>query len=85
MIVRARVLNEAFAAWRLGDKAEVPHGTIAWLFPWYRKQDRFTEKHHQTRLGYERAMRYVEEMSMKTGTFGQRQAGAVDGPAADKL
>lgn len=85
VIVRARVLNEAFKAWRLGDKAEVPHGTIAWLFAWYRKQERFTDKRHQTRIGYERAMRYVEEMSMKTGTLGQRQAGAVDGPAADKL
>jgi len=29
-------------------------------------------------------MRFVEGMPMKTGTFGGRQAGAVDGPAADK-
>ncbi|MBB4837256.1 hypothetical protein HNP52_000307 [Sphingomonas kyeonggiensis] len=84
-IVRARVLNETFSAWRLGEQQELTHGTVAWLFDWYRKQDRFTSKRHQTRVGYRKQMDFVEAMAMKIGAFGQRQAGAVDGPVADKL
>lgn len=85
VITRAKVLNETFAAWRRGDEPELTHGTVAWLFDWYRKQDRFTSKRHQTRTGYRRQMDFIEAMEMKVGTFGQRQAGAVDGPVADKL
>ncbi|WP_380925402.1 hypothetical protein [Sphingomonas leidyi] len=85
VITRARVLNETFKAWRLGEQQELTPGTVAWLFDWYRKQDRFTSKRHQTRTGYRRQMDFVEAMPMKVGTFGQRQAGAVDGPVADRL
>lgn len=84
-ITRAKVLNEAFKAWRLGEKQELTPGTVAWLFDWYRRQERFTSKRHQTRIGYRRQMDFIEAMAMKAGTFGQRQAGAVDGPVADKL
>jgi len=84
-ISRAEIINATFKSWRTGERMELAQGTVAWLFDWYRKQDRFTAKRHQTRMGYKRCMDFIEAMEMKIGTMGQRQANAVDGPAADKL
>lgn len=85
VFTRAKVLNETFKAWRIGEQQEITRGTVEWLFDWYRKQDKFTSKRHQTRVGYKRQMDFIEAMEMKVGTLGQRQAAAVDGPTADKL
>lgn len=84
-IDKGKALNSAFKEWRLGGGGELVPGTVRWLFNWYRQQERFTKNRHSTRKGYRTAMDMVEEMEMKVGKFGQRQAGAVDGPAADRL
>jgi hypothetical protein len=84
-IERANALNEAFKQWREGEGAKLTPGTVQWLFDWYRRLEKFTELRHNTRAGYRIAMDAVESMAMRTGTFGQRRAAAVDATAADML
>ncbi|WCT73971.1 hypothetical protein PQ455_01680 [Sphingomonas naphthae] len=85
-IPRADALNAAFKEWRLGaGRTELVPGSVRWLFDWYRKSERYTTKAWKTRKGYKVAMDGVEAMAMKIGIFGDRQAGAIDAPAADKL
>lgn len=84
-ITKGKAINEAFKAWRLGEKQELTPGSVAWLFDWYRKQDKYLKNRHTTRTGYKQCMDDVEAMAMKVGTLGTRQASAVDGPTADTL
>ena len=40
-------LNEAFKEWRTGRGGDVlVKGDVAWLFAWYREQERFTKNAH---------------------------------------
>ncbi len=84
-ITKANALNEAFREWRTGAEAKASHGSVKWLFAWYRQQDKFKKRRHKTRKGYAECMDAVCEMAMKVGFFGTRRAGAIDGPAADAL
>jgi hypothetical protein len=84
-IARAEALNEAFKEWRDGIETKAAPGTVQWLFAWYREQKKFVQRAHKTRKGYLEAMTAVEEMAMKSGKLGTRQASAVDGPSADRL
>lgn len=84
-IAKANVLNLTFSEWRKGAAEKPMTGTIRWLFDWYRKHERFTGLRHATRTGYRIAMNAVDAMEMRTGTFGLRQASAIDATAADKL
>lgn len=84
-IRKGEIINAAFDGWKKGDKAELVEGTVAWLFAWYRNQDRFTTKTYKTKADYRRIMDRVVAEKMKTGTFGQRRAGAINAEAADRL
>jgi hypothetical protein len=84
-ITKAEHLNEALDHWREGIRYRAVEGSVQWLFSWYRQQEKFKELAHKTRKGYEECMAAVEEISMKVGKFGTRQAGGVDGPIADRL
>ncbi|WP_419827698.1 tyrosine-type recombinase/integrase [Sphingomonas sp.] len=84
-IAKADVLNATFAEWREGSPEKPTTGTIRWLFDWYRRHERFTGLRHASRAGYRIAMDAVDAIEMRTGTFGLRQAAAVDAAAADTL
>ncbi len=84
-ITRATAINDAFRQWRQGQQSTLAPGSIAWLFNWYREGERYKGLRHLTRKGYRVAMDMVEATEMKVGTFGARQAKAIDATAADKL
>jgi len=85
---KAEALNVALAEWRKaeGSQGLVP-GTVAWLFDWYRKQDRFLSNASKTRTDYKKLMDMLAEFETKAKApkFGARRAADVDGAAADKL
>ncbi|WP_164541282.1 hypothetical protein [Sphingomonas sp. S-NIH.Pt1_0416] len=84
-ITHAEALNKAFKEWREGALSKVVPGSVAWLFGWYRKLEKFTALRHNTRAGYQVCMNQIEDIAMKAGTFGQRKASAIDATAADTL
>ncbi len=84
-INRAKALNEAFTQWREGETAKLTPGSVAWLFDWYRRLDKFGDLRHNTRSGYRLAMDMVAAIEMRAGTVGQRRAAAFDATAADAL
>ncbi|MDB5725740.1 MAG: hypothetical protein JWQ16_2494 [Novosphingobium sp.] len=84
-ITKAEAINAGFREWRLGVDAAPIKGTVRWLFAWYRTQDAYKALRHKTRAEYLSIMNVVESVAMKTGTFGDRRAGAIDAEAADKL
>lgn len=84
-ITHANAINAAFKEWREGALSKVVPGSVAWLFEWYRKTDRFTSLRHNSRAGYQVCMTQIEDVAMRAGTFGQRKAAAIDATAADAL
>lgn len=84
-VSKAEAQNAAFAEWRKGIQHHLAPGSVKWLFDWYRADERFTGKAYMTRKGYRVAMDAVEEIAMKVGKFGERQARAIDATAADML
>lgn len=85
-IRRGEIMGEALDAWRTGSVGEKSvHGTVAWLFAWYREQDRFTDKSAKTRKDYAAIMGRIALEPMKVGTLGQRRASAVNAAAADTI
>lgn len=84
-IARAKALNEAFRQWREGETAQPAPGTVAWLFDWYRRLEKFTDLRHNTRTGYKLAMDQVAAIDLRAGTVGQRRAVGLDATAADAL
>lgn len=81
----AAVQNDALDDWRQGKVQTLPHGSVAWLFAWYREQERFTDKVAKTRKDYAQIMDRLKDEAMKVGTFGQRKAAAVTASAADTI
>ena len=84
-IERAAIQNEALDAWRAGIVQQLRPGSVAWLFAWYRDQDRYTSKAAKTRKDYLLIMNRLVDEPMKLGTLGQRRAGAVNATAADTI
>lgn len=84
-VERAESLNATFDSWMRGETREQAQGSVAWLFAWYRKQERFISKSAKTRRDYEGYMDRICAVTMKQGTFGDKKASAIEGAAADKL
>lgn len=84
-ITRGNAINEAFREWRQGVTTKLAPGSVAWLFKWYRGLEKFTDLRTVTRTGYKLAMDMVEQVEMKVGVFGTRQAKTIDATAADRL
>lgn len=80
------IMNDCLDGWRRGTEGTrlVP-GTVAWVFDWYRNQDRYLTNKAKTRGDYKRLMDMLVDEPMKIGTFGQRRAGAVNASAADTI
>lgn len=85
VIEKADHLNAAFEDWRLGVFTRLTQGSVAWLFHWYRGQERFKRKAARTRKDYLAVMDALCAYPMKIGTFGERRAGAVDATTVDTL
>lgn len=85
-IKKAEALNATLDEWRTGiRKAEHVPGSVAWLFAWYRQQDRFTERAWKTRKDYSRLMDRLENHKLKTRFFGQVEASKVQAHHADAV
>lgn len=82
---QADELNAVFDSWMAGETTEIAKGSVAWLFAWYRTQDRFTSKSAKTRKDYQRIMDRICDVPMKVGTLGEKKASAIDAETADKL
>ncbi len=81
-------LNEALAEWRKGEGGKsLVRGTVAWLFGWYRKQDRFLKNAAKTRSDYGKLMEMLIDFETKAGRppLGKQSAARVDASVADKL
>lgn len=79
------ILNDCLDGWRKGSGPKLVPGTVAWLFDWYRNQDRYLTKKAKTRNDYKRLMDTLVDETMKVGTFGQRSAAVVNAVAADTI
>lgn len=85
-IQKAENLNEAFREWRIDLGSTKPaEGTIAWMFTWYRQQERFTKNEKRTKDEYRRLMDMLVEMDTDAGKLGRRKASRVDASLADAL
>lgn len=85
-VEKAEALNDALAQWRKGAVGkELKPGTIAWLFQWYRGQERYTRNKPKTQKDYRRLMDMLCEFPSKFGPLGGRLAAAMDGESADAL
>lgn len=85
-IEKGEALSEAFAQWRKGIEATTLRpGSVAWLFRWYRGEERYTKNAANTQRDYLRLMNMLCEFPTKAGPFGRRMATLMDGPAADAL
>lgn len=84
-VEQADMLNASFDSWKDGTVTEVAKGSVAWLFAWYRTQDRFTSKSSKTRRDYHGYMDRICAVKMKVGTFGEKKASSVDAEVADNL
>jgi hypothetical protein len=87
-IAKANNLNEAFKEWRTGKGGNVlVKGTVAWLFAWYREQDRFKKNAHKTKVDYRKLMDALCAFETKKGQppLGKRMAAKVDATVADNL
>jgi hypothetical protein len=86
MVQKAEALNDTLREWRLGmERKTIKPGTIAWLFVWYREQDRFTKNKPKTQRDYKRLMDMLVDFPTRSGTklgvwaAGNLDAGSVDG------
>ena len=85
-IDKADAINAAFTEWRNGYEGDRnKKGSIAWLFEWYRKQERFTSKAVKTRLDYRKIMDMLVEIETKRGPLGKVMASSIDATRADSL
>jgi hypothetical protein len=86
-VAKAEGLNETLKEWRLGaERKTLKPGSIAWLFGWYRQQERFTDLKPKTQRDYRRLMEIVAAYPTKAGgTLGHRRAADMDGETADTL
>lgn len=84
-IERANELNAVFDSWMIGEKTDLAKGSVAWLFAWYREQERFKKNSAKTRKDYHKLMDRICAEPMRVGTFGTRKASAIEAGAADAL
>lgn len=86
-VEKAEALNEALKEWRLGaERRTLRPGSIAWLFDWYRGQERFTKNKPKTQRDYKRLMNMLVAYPTKSGgQLGHRLASSMDGESADAL
>lgn len=85
-VEKAEALNEALTQWRKGEGiTELKPGSIAWVFHWYRGQERFTRNRPKTQRDYKRLMDMLVAFPAKVGPLGNRLASAMDGESADAL
>lgn len=85
-VEKAEALNEALAQWRQGaTRKTLKPGSVAWLFLWYRGQERFTKNRPKTQKDYKRLMDMLCEFPTKAGPLGNRLAAHMDGESADAL
>lgn len=86
---KGEALNEALREWRTGQMGQgrIAEGTVAWLFRWYREQERFTKNKAKTRKDYKALMDMLVTFETKAGQppLGKRMASKVDATVADKL
>jgi hypothetical protein len=86
---KGETLNAALREWRLGEMGagKLTEGTVAWLFVWYRDQERFKKNKAKTRKDYRALMDMLVAFEPKAGqpTLGKRMASKVDATVADKL
>lgn len=86
-VAKAEGLNETLKEWRLGaERKTLKPGSIAWLFKWYREQQRWISLKPKTQRDYRRLMEIVIEFPTRAGgKLGNRMAGDMDGETADTL
>ncbi len=86
---KGAALNEALREWRTGEMGQgrIAEGSVAWLFQWYREQERFTKNKAKTRKDYKALMDMLVAFETKAGQppLGKRMASKVDATVADKL
>ncbi|MES3152552.1 hypothetical protein [Sphingomonas faeni] len=86
---KGAALNEALREWRTGEMGQgrIAEGSVAWLFQWYREQERFTKNKAKTRKDYKALMDMLVAFEPKAGQppLGKRMASKVDATVADKL
>jgi integrase len=86
---KAETLNAALREWRRGEMGagKLAEGSVAWLFAWYRDQERFTKNKAKTRKDYRALMDMLVAFETKAGQppLGKRMASKVDATVADKL
>ncbi|MCK0531485.1 site-specific integrase [Sphingobium agri] len=87
MVEKADALNEALKEWRLGmERRTIKPGSVAWLFGWYREQDRYTRNRPKTQRDYRRLMDMLVEFPTKSGAkLGGWNAGSLDAGSVDGL
>jgi len=83
-IKKGDTLNDHFDDWRTGVEGRLDPGTIKALFAWYRTLDRFVDASFLTRRDYNRGMKNVEAIQLKTAKMGDLQADAITAVHADK-
>jgi len=86
-VEKAEALNDALKEWRLGaERRTLKPGSIAWLFDWYRQQERFTKNKPKTQRDYRRLMDVLVDYPTRAGgKLGHRMASSMDGESADAL
>jgi integrase len=86
---KGAALNDALREWRTGEMGQgrIAEGSVAWLFQWYREQERFTKNKAKTRKDYKALMDMLVAFEPKAGQppLGKRMASKVDATVADKL
>lgn len=86
---KGAALNDALREWRTGQMGQgrIAEGSVAWLFQWYREQERFTKNKAKTRKDYKALMGMLVAFEPKAGQppLGKRMASKVDATVADKL
>lgn len=89
VFAKGGALNEALREWRTGamGQGRLAEGSVAWLFAWYREQERFTKNKAKTRRDYKALMDMLAAFEPKAGAapLGKRMASKVDATVADKL
>lgn len=84
MFQKADTLNAHLDDWRLGTTGKPDPGTVKALFVWYRTLDRFKDASFMTRRDYDRAMKNVENLQLKTKKMGEMLAAQITAVHADK-
>jgi hypothetical protein len=84
MFQKADTLNAHLDDWRQGVTGKPAAGTVKMLFVWYRTLDRFKDASFLTRRDYNRAMKNVEDIQLKTKKMGEMLAAQINAIHADK-